>query len=355
MAKPLVSICVPTANRASYLRESLRSIRAQDYEPLEILISDNCSDDDTEAICRKAAAEDSRIRYVRHTRPLSLYGNHNYCIEASRGELLGFFHDDDDRAPEMVRTYVDFLTAHPEVGVVSSDWDLIDDDGRWIGARDHRVAAVTSGLTYIERTVRSGRSSVGCPGAMIRRSALGDVRFDEEGAIGFGDFVVWFRIAERFAIGHVNQRLWKYRIHRKSLSRRTIESLSHDYETNLNRYFEGHLARWPGHASLVRRWRTLGRHLLFWALLYEVSLHCRRTASGLTSSSLPQTIFEHSDQRLTDEELGRALSRAREVASGPVQTAALAGVGALTATGFTWPLAFMTGHVTTLRKVLRLR
>ena len=50
MRDPLVSICVPTYNRASLLRESLKSICGQDYAPLEILISDNCSDDETEQV-----------------------------------------------------------------------------------------------------------------------------------------------------------------------------------------------------------------------------------------------------------------------------------------------------------------
>jgi len=354
-AKPLVSICVPTANRADYLRESLRSIVAQDYEPLEILISDNCSDDETGEICRKAAAEDSRIRYVRQTRPLGLYANHNFCIEQSRGELLCFFHDDDERAPGIVRTYVDFLLAHPEVGVVSSDWDLIDDTGRWIGAREYGVAPVTPGLEYVERTLRSGRSSVGCPGAMIRRAALGDVRFDEAGALGFGDFVVWFRIAESWAIGHVNRRLWKYRIHRKSLSRRTIASLSQDYQANLNGYCDAHLARWPQHHRLVARWRALIRRLLFWALLYEVALQFRRPAADGGASSLPQTIFEYSDQRLNDEELAHTLGEVRRFARGPVQRAVITTIRAMIASGATRPLAWMTGHVGTLRVLLGLR
>jgi glycosyltransferase involved in cell wall biosynthesis len=355
MAKPLVSICVPTANRASYLRESLRSIRAQDYEPLEILISDNCSDDETREICEKAAAEDARIRYIRQPKPLGLYANHNVCIEESRGEFLGFFHDDDDRDAHIISRYAAFLLVHPDVGVVSSDWNLIDDGARWIGARDHQVPAVSPGRDYIERTLRAGRSSIGCPGALIRRTALGEVRFDDTGAIGFGDFVVWFRIAERAAIGHINERLWTYRIHRKSLSRRTIESLSHDYETNLNHYFDGYLTRWPEHGAMVRRWRGLVGRLLFWALLYEIALRFRRSDADGTASTLPQTIFEHSDQRLTDVELRRALARAASFADDPVRGAALAGVRLMIATGLTAPLAFLTGHVGTLRKVLRLR
>ena len=355
MGEPLVSICVPTRNRATYLRDSLATIRAQDYERLEILISDNASDDETADICAKAAAEDPRIRYVRQSRVLGLYENHNFCIDESRGELLCFFHDDDDRRADIVRRYVDFLVVHTDVGVVSSDWDLIDDGGKWIGAREFGAPSVTPGLDYIERTFRAGRSSIGCPGAMIRRSALGDVRFDEQGPIGFGDFVVWFRIAERHAVGHIRERLWKYRIHRKSLSRRTIESLSHDYETNLATYLDGYVKRWPGESQRAGRWRGLIGRLLFWALLYEIALHSRRTGPDTTSDSLPQTIFEHADQRLSDEDLARTLARAGEFAVGPVRPAALGAVWLMHATGLTWPLSFMTQHVGMLRKVLGLR
>ena len=58
---PLVTLCVPTRNRASLLRESLPTILAQDHEPLEILISDNCSTDDTEDVCRRSRVFDPRV------------------------------------------------------------------------------------------------------------------------------------------------------------------------------------------------------------------------------------------------------------------------------------------------------
>lgn len=355
MGEPLVSICVPTRNRATLLRESLRSIQGQDYHPLEIVISDNCSDDETPEVVREFAAGDPRTRYVHHARNIGLYGNHNFCIEASRGEFLCFFHDDDVREPSIVSEYVGFLSNHPEVGVVCSDWDLIGDDGRWVGAREHKVPPVTPGLKYITRTLRSGRSSVGCPGAMIRRSALADIRFDDDGAIGFGDFVVWFRLAERSAVGHINKRLWRYRIHRESLSRRTIESLSHDYEKNLSRYCDDHLRRWPEHAGLVEQWRRLIKRLLFWALLYEVALHFRRSRWSHVTSALGQTIFEFSDYRLTEAELERSLAQAKRFQTTATQRFAFAAFRAMVQSGCTWPLAYLTRHVAVLRVLLGFR
>ena len=351
----LVSICVPTFNRARELRQGLADIRRQTYAPLEIVISDNASTDDTEAICRQAAAEDSRIRYVRQSHNLGLYGNHNACIEASRGELLGFFHDHDERDPEMVSVFVGFLQAHPEVGVVSSDWELIDEAGRGLGARDHQVQTVTTGLEYIEQTFKSGRSSIGVPGALFRRAALGDIRFDEQGALGFGDFVVWCRIAERWDIGHINRRLWRWRQHRISQSARTIESLARDYEENLNAYCDGHLARWPAHGRLVARWRALIRRYLFWALAYEIGLHFRTEASRALQPEGSYTLFEILSYRLSDQEFEQALQQMRRYKTGMVQSTVWAVINAMVALGMTRPLAWATRRHASLRGLLGLK
>lgn len=121
MPDPLVSICVPTYNRASFLQESLQTFCAQDYALLEILISDNCSDDETEEVCREISQVDPRVRYVRQTRNIGLYANHKFWINESLGEFLCFFHDDDRRDPRIVSEYVSFVMRNPEVGIACSD------------------------------------------------------------------------------------------------------------------------------------------------------------------------------------------------------------------------------------------
>ena len=153
---PLVSICVPTHNRAAALREGIADARRQDYPRLEILISDNGSDDGTPEVCRKAAARDPRIRYLRQPTNIGLYRNHNACIDGTQGEFFCFFHDHDERDDGLVREYVSFLQQHPRVGVVCSDWKLINEAGKEIGDRFTPVAEVTPGLSYIDQTLRSG-------------------------------------------------------------------------------------------------------------------------------------------------------------------------------------------------------
>jgi glycosyltransferase involved in cell wall biosynthesis len=349
---PLVSICVPTRNRATSLSESLASICEQTYSRLDILISDNASDDETEAVGRRLMSADSRVRYVRHPTNIGLHGNHNFCMDEARGEFLCIFHDHDRRDRSIVSEYVTFLQEHPRVGVVCADWALIDDADNVIGVRDHGVSAVTSGLDYIGQTIRSGRSSVGIPGAMVRGSALGGARFVPDAPIGFGDFPVWFQLAEEADIGHIGRRLWSWRQNCVSLSARPIGSIATDYESNLEGYFRDHLGRFPDHGHLVAVWRRSLERYLFWALAYEVALHFRSRAPR--GADRERSLFEIMDYRLTPEQFADALRQLRSYRRSPVEYLAAQGIEALIALRLTKPLAWAAMHHADMRRLLRL-
>ncbi len=352
---PLVSVCIPTYNRVDFLRRSLATIVRLDYTPLEILISDNCSDDGTETLCREFEGRDPRVRYIRQARNIGLYGNHNFCIRASSGEFICFFHDDDLYDPSIIRRYVSFLQEREEVGLVCSNWEIVDEGGVRIGVRDHDVPPVSSGLEYIERTLRSGRSSVGCPGAMIRRRALEGIWFDEEGPIGFGDFVVWFRIAEQWDVGHMAERLWRYRVHRRSLSRRTVVSMANDYRERMIGYCEEHLRRWPARARRVLRWKRLVDRYLFWAIAYELGLSFRRREEQAFSGPRHQTVFEIADYRLSAADIAAARRQLGEVRRGLVESLTLLAIDAMIRLRLTGPLAWVAGRAESARRVLGLR
>jgi glycosyltransferase involved in cell wall biosynthesis len=349
---PLVSICIPTRNRAASLRQSLKSVCGQDYAHLDILISDNASDDDTGQVCRELMQQDARIRYVRHERNIGLHGNHNFCFDEAQGELICVWHDHDERDLGIVSEYVAFFVRHPKVGVVSSDWYLIDDAGDRIGVRDHTVKPVTPGLEYIDRTIRSGRTSIGIPGAMVRRAALGEARFEPDAPIGFGDFPLWFRVAETWDVGHVGKRLWSWRQNSVSHSARPIQSIAHDYDVNLNRYCDEHLRRWPNHATMVERWRANIRHYLFWALAYEVALHFR---TGAANASGERSLFEIMDYRLSPQQFEAALAQMKSFRTSASEHLAYAAITTLIRLRLTWPVGWVSRHQAALRAVLGLK
>jgi hypothetical protein len=165
---------------------------------------------------------------------------------------------------------------------------------------------------------------------------------------------VWFRVAERHAVGHVPQRLWRWRQQRASQSARTIESLTFDYGENLGRYCDEHLRRWPGHAALVRRWRGDLERYVFWALAFELALHCRRQL-GFSPRAGAQTLFEINDYDLSSSQVAHARRELRRARRGLVRWAVWLAIELSIRLRVRWPLAWSTYHHASLRKILGLR
>jgi glycosyltransferase involved in cell wall biosynthesis len=92
---PLVSVGLPTYNRAQMLERAVRSILAQTHTALEVVISDNASSDDTPAVARARAAGDPRIRYLRADRNRGPVANFNAVIGELRGDYAMLLADDD--------------------------------------------------------------------------------------------------------------------------------------------------------------------------------------------------------------------------------------------------------------------
>jgi len=131
MARPLVTIAIPTYNRSGgYLREALASALAQRYEPLEIVVVDNASTDATGAYV--ASVADERVRYVRNATNLGVVGNFNACLEHARGAYFLLLHDDDHIDADFVESCVGAIErdARDEPpGVVRTGTRVIDANG----------------------------------------------------------------------------------------------------------------------------------------------------------------------------------------------------------------------------------
>ena len=111
---PLVSIGIPTYNRATYLKQALDSLLAQDYPNLEIIISDNASTDETEVICRAYVRSDSRIRYFRNSANLGPIRNFQRVLSLASGPYFMWAADDDLWEQTFVSSIVERLVNTPD-------------------------------------------------------------------------------------------------------------------------------------------------------------------------------------------------------------------------------------------------
>jgi glycosyltransferase involved in cell wall biosynthesis len=96
---PVVSIGMPVFNGAAHLAQALESLLAQSFTDFEIILSDNCSTDDTPSIIAHYAARDVRIRAVRQPENIGGLPNFRFVLEAARGEFYMWAAYDDWHDP----------------------------------------------------------------------------------------------------------------------------------------------------------------------------------------------------------------------------------------------------------------
>lgn len=126
---PRVSIGLPVYNGENYLSQALDSLLTQTFSDFELIISDNASTDATEEICRRYAALDPRIRYIRQPRNLGGSPNQDFVFRQARGEYFKWAAHDDLYGEELLERCVDVLDRHPEVVLCHADMAYIDSEG----------------------------------------------------------------------------------------------------------------------------------------------------------------------------------------------------------------------------------
>ncbi len=126
---PLVTIGIPTRNRAHYLPAALESCLAQGWPALEILVSDNGSTDGTAAYL--AERKDPRlVRLPPPSRPLTVTQNSNRVLQAARGEFFMWLSDDDALSPNYIARGMDCFESRPDLAgyfgaqvTIGPDWN----------------------------------------------------------------------------------------------------------------------------------------------------------------------------------------------------------------------------------------
>ena len=135
--QPLVSLCIPTFNRARYLRCLLPLLveeLAEFPHACEVVVSDNASTDDTAAVLAEFAGR-LPLRVFRHAVNRGPYANLQFVLGQGQGTFLVYLADDDMLAFAELATLVDHLQAHPNISAAYAPW-LIHDlvDNRTLGA-----------------------------------------------------------------------------------------------------------------------------------------------------------------------------------------------------------------------------
>jgi glycosyltransferase involved in cell wall biosynthesis len=206
--RPTVSVVIPCFNQARYLPAAVASVRAQAYAPVECLVVDDGSTDDTAAVASRLG-----VALIRQANA-GVSAARNAGLAATRSDFVVFLDADDELLPAAIADEVDALHAQPDAAAVVGRCQPIDAEGRAVACEYHDVDA---GNLYREWLPRN---FVWTPGAaMFARPAL-------EAAGGFpidrgpaADYAVYLRLARTGRIVVLPQPLVRYRQHDASMSR----------------------------------------------------------------------------------------------------------------------------------------
>jgi glycosyltransferase involved in cell wall biosynthesis len=129
--RPLVTITIPTYNRSWGLRDALKSAFAQTYRPLEVIVSDDASPDDTQDVVREFTAPE--LIYHRQPQNVGMVPNWGYGVFAATGKYIVVLSDDDLLSPLFVEERVAALEADSKSIVAFSPYRHQSLSGEFVG------------------------------------------------------------------------------------------------------------------------------------------------------------------------------------------------------------------------------
>ncbi|MBP7694590.1 MAG: glycosyltransferase family 2 protein [Anaerolineales bacterium] len=212
--RPVVTVGIPTFNRAALLKDAISSVLTQTWQDFEIVVSDDCSTDQTAAVVRGFG--DPRLRYHRTATNLRPPRNWNECARLAAGEFLAILPDDDFYLPTQLETLVTALQQNPAIGFAQSGYYSVDEAGRPIASQ---VAAPERVTLTGEAALLWQWENLACLPVCIlgRRPAMQALGFWREDY--WDDWAFFLRLAYRAGFTFVPQALAANRTHSFNLNR----------------------------------------------------------------------------------------------------------------------------------------
>lgn len=203
MNVPIITVVIPTHNRAALLFEAVRSVLDQGFSDREIIVVDDGSTDETPAV---AGAFGDAIRYVRQeNRGPGAARNHG--IRLARGRYVAFLDSDDLFLPGKLAAQVACFEERPETGLVYTACRVIDDGGQ---GTPETYPAYLFGPVYLD--IAFG-CSLPTPSVMVRADVLAETGGFSEQLRWAEDLDLWRRIARRHPIVALKDALTAVRRH----------------------------------------------------------------------------------------------------------------------------------------------
>jgi len=195
LERPIVSVIIPTYNRAHLVGRAIRSVLNQTYQDFEIIVVDDGSTDNTEEVVK--SFNDPRIRYIRHEKNRGGSAARNTGIRAARGEYIAFLDSDDEWLPKKLEKQLQkFSQVGKQVAAiyVATEWRESQ------GEKTVRVFVPRfrgfRGRIFEYLLMKNVVGS--CTHVMVRKACLEEVGLFDERLPARQDIDLWIRLAKKY-------------------------------------------------------------------------------------------------------------------------------------------------------------
>lgn len=198
-----VSVIIPTYNRANIIGRAIDSVLNQTYKNIEIIVIDDNSDDDTQAIINKYG---NKVRYKKLTTNLGPSKARNTGIRLATGSLIAFQDSDDEWLADKTEQQVSLLNNNKDYGMVYCAYEKIE---KYYSVR---VPSEGTPMTELLGNIFESlieKNKIGTPTMLIKREVLENVGLFNEELKAYEDWELAIRISMKFKIGYVNKALVK--------------------------------------------------------------------------------------------------------------------------------------------------
>lgn len=200
----------------TYLREAIESILNQSYRDFELLILDDCPEDNREQIVKSYV--DKRIKYFQNEKNLGITPSRNKLIALAKGEYLAIFDHDDISLPDRLAKQAAVLDNNPDIGVVGCQVEVFQNRTQTlrypVDNQDIKVSLMaTCALIH--------------PGAMVRKKVLMDNHIIyEQDFSPAEDYRLWCRLIPLTKFYNIPEVLLRYRDHGTNTSKIQKEKMA---------------------------------------------------------------------------------------------------------------------------------
>jgi teichuronic acid biosynthesis glycosyltransferase TuaG len=199
----LVSIITPSYNSARFISETIESVLAQTYQNWEMLITDDCSSDNSIELIGSFTERDSRIKLFRVEKNIGAAEARNVSLSHARGKYIAFLDSDDLWCPEKLKRQTTYMQENSFAFTMTA-YETMSENGYLL----NRKIDVPERLTY-KQYLRN--TVIGCLTVVIDRELTGDFRMTN--IRSSHDMALWLEIMKRgFDVYGLKESLSVYRL-----------------------------------------------------------------------------------------------------------------------------------------------